>query len=48
LVHPHGCYGHGVPRGTTDKPNGKPINVPLVATTFYRDNERNNQIKIIT
>ncbi len=31
---------------TTDKPNGKPISAPLVATTFYRDNKHNNQIEI--
>ena len=39
-------YGHGVPRVSTDKPTGKPISAPLVTTTFYRDNEHNNQIKI--
>jgi hypothetical protein len=38
-VHSHGCYGHGVPRMPTDKPKGKPISVPLVATTFYKDND---------
>ncbi len=42
----HGCYGHSVPRVPTDKPTGKPISVPLIATTFYRDNEHNNQIEI--
>ncbi len=46
MAHPHGRYGHGVPRGPTDKPTGKPISAPHVATTFYRDNEHNNQIKI--
>ncbi len=46
MVRPHGLYGHGVPRVPTDKPTGKPINAPLIATTFYRDNEHNNQIKI--
>ncbi len=40
------CVHNGVPRVTTDKPNGNPISAPLVATTFYRDNEHNNQIKI--
>ncbi len=30
----------------TDKPNGKPISVPLVAITFDRDIGHNNQIKI--
>ncbi len=30
----------------TDKPTGKPISTPLVATTFYRDNEHNNQIEL--
>ncbi len=46
MVHPHELYGHHVPRVTTDKSTGKPISAPLVATTFYRDNEHNNQIKI--
>jgi hypothetical protein len=46
LAHSHGRYGHGVPRVPTDKPTGKPIIAPLVATTFYRDNEHNNQIEI--
>jgi hypothetical protein len=46
LAHPHGRHGHGIPRVPTDNPNGKPISVPLVATTFYRDIEHNNQIKI--
>ncbi len=46
MVHSHGCYDHGVPRVTTDKPTGKPISAPLVKTTFYRDNEHNNQIEI--
>jgi hypothetical protein len=27
LAHPHGSYGHGVPRVSTDKPTGKPISV---------------------
>jgi hypothetical protein len=45
-VRPHGHYGHCVPRVTTDKPTGKTISMPLVATTFYRDNEHNNQIEI--
>ena len=45
-MHPHGRYGHGDPRLPTDKPTGKPISAPLVATTFYRDNEHNNQIEI--
>ncbi len=46
MAHPLGHYGHGVPRVSTDKPTGKPISAPLVATTFYRDNEHNNQIEI--
>ncbi len=46
MAHLHGRYGHGVLRVPTDKPAGKPISGPLVATTFYRDNEHNNQIKI--
>jgi hypothetical protein len=46
LAHPHGRYGHGVPRVSSDKPTCKPISAPLVATTFYRNNEHNNQIKI--
>jgi hypothetical protein len=46
LACPHGCYGHGVPRLTTDKPTGKPISAPLIVTTFYRDDEHNNQIEI--
>jgi hypothetical protein len=46
LVHPHGHYGHGIPRVPTDKPAGKPISAPLFATTFYRDIEHNNQIEI--
>jgi hypothetical protein len=41
-----GNYGHGVPRMPTDKPAGKPISTPLVATTFYRDIQHNNQIDI--
>jgi hypothetical protein len=32
LAHPHGCYGHGVPRVPINKPTGKPISV-----------QRNNQ-----
>jgi hypothetical protein len=31
---------------TADEPTGKPISAPPLATTFYRDNEHNNQIKI--
>ncbi len=46
MAHPQRCYGHDVPRATTDKPTGKPISAPLVATTFYRDNEHDNQIEI--
>jgi hypothetical protein len=46
LAHLHGCYGCGVPRVPTDKPTGKPISAPLVATTFYMNNEHNNQIEI--
>jgi hypothetical protein len=46
LVHPHGCYDHSIPRVPTDKPTGKPISAPLIASTFYRDNEHNNQIEI--
>ncbi len=46
MVHPHGRYGYGVPRVPADKPAGKPIRAPLVATTFYRDNEHINEIKI--
>ncbi len=42
----HGRYGHSVPRVPTGKPHGKPISVPIVETTFYRDNEHNNQIEI--
>ncbi len=45
MAHPHGRYGHDVPRVPTNKPNCKPISAPLVATTFYRDNEHNNLIK---
>jgi hypothetical protein len=30
----------------TDEPTRKPISGPLVVTTFYRDNEHNNQIEI--
>ncbi len=30
----------------TDKSTGKPISAPLIATTFYRDNEHNNQIEL--
>jgi hypothetical protein len=33
-------------KGPTDKPTSKRISAPLVATTFYRDNECNNQIEI--
>jgi hypothetical protein len=44
LAHPHESYGLDVPRVTTDKPTGKPISAPLATTTFYRDNEHNNQI----
>ncbi len=33
MAHPHGRYGHGVPRVPTDKPAGKPISV-----------QRNNQL----
>ncbi len=32
MAHPHGWYGHGVPRVPTDKPTGKPISI-----------QRNNQ-----
>jgi hypothetical protein len=47
LAPPHGRYGPGVPRVTTDKPTkGKPIIALLIATTFNRDNEHNNHIKI--
>ncbi len=46
MAHPHGRYGHGVPRFPTYEPTGKPISAPLVAATFYRDNEHNNQIQI--
>ena len=46
MVCPYGRYGHGVPRVSNDKPTDKPISAPLVATTFYRDNEHNNQIEI--
>jgi hypothetical protein len=46
LARLHGRYGHGVPRVPTYKPTGKPISAPLVATTFYRDIEHNNQIDI--
>ncbi len=46
MARPHGRYGHGVPTVATDKPTRKPISAPLIATTFYRDNEHNNQIKI--
>ncbi len=46
MARPHGRYDHGVPRVPTDKPNGEPINAPLIATTFYRDYEHNNQIRI--
>ena len=46
MAHPHGRYGHGVPKVTTDNPTSKPISAPLIATTFYRDNEHNNQIEI--
>jgi hypothetical protein len=46
LAHAHGRYGHGVPRVPNDKPTSKPISAPFVATTFYRDNEHNNQIEI--
>ncbi len=27
MAHPHGWYGHGVPRVPADKPTGKPISV---------------------
>ncbi len=27
MLHPHGCYGHGVPRVPTDKPTGQPISI---------------------
>ncbi len=46
MAHLHRCYGHSFPKVPTDKPNGKPISAPLIAITFYRDNEHNNQIKI--